>query len=168
MQVSTDHHYTFGSSGNTQEWFVINDGVMGGLSKGKLAMTESTTIFDGTVSLDNNGGFTAFRSPYGYYDLSAYTTVTIKARGKGQIIGFSLQMERPYYAPYFRSTFVAADDWQEFSFDLMDMPALRLGSPLGYTMTNADLSEVIRLGFITTEKVAGPFELEIEYVKFSK
>jgi len=167
MQVSTEHHYTFGNSGNTQEWFIINDGVMGGLSKGQLTFTDSTTVFAGTVSLDNNGGFTAYRSPYGQYDLSAYSTVTIRARGQGQVIGFSLQMEQPYYAPYFRSTFVPQEDWREYSFDLTDMPALRLGRNLGYTMSKADLAEVIRLGFITTEKAAGPFVLEIESVRFS-
>ena len=40
------------------DWKVINDGVMGGLSKGNLEFTERNTMkFSGSLSLKNNGGF---------------------------------------------------------------------------------------------------------------
>ena len=39
-------------------WQVIDDGVMGGRSKGNFAINEEgNAVFEGTVSLDNNGGF---------------------------------------------------------------------------------------------------------------
>ena len=165
-QSASTSLFTFGKQGNTDDWFIINDGVMGGLSAGTVTDTEQTTIFEGTVSLDNNGGFTAYRSPYGTFDFSAYETVTIRARGGGQVIGFSLQMARAYYEPYYRVTFEPTNEWQEYTFSLRDMPAMRLGRSLGWSMTTAELAKVIRLGFITTAKKAGAFEVEIDYIKF--
>ena len=45
------------------DWTVTNDGIMGGLSKGKLEFTERNTMkFSGSLSLKNNGGFTTVRS----------------------------------------------------------------------------------------------------------
>ena len=44
-------------------WQVVNDGVMGGLSEGKLTPNlAGTMMFSGMLSLENNGGFSTFRS----------------------------------------------------------------------------------------------------------
>ncbi|MEM1443591.1 MAG: CIA30 family protein, partial [Verrucomicrobiota bacterium] len=40
------------------DWSIVNDGVMGGLSKGKVEISkEGIMTFSGTLSLENNGGF---------------------------------------------------------------------------------------------------------------
>ena len=44
-------------------WQIVNDGVMGGLSKGNVEHTSDNIMhFWGTLSLDNNGGFSTVRS----------------------------------------------------------------------------------------------------------
>ena len=41
----------------------VNDGVMGGVSDGRFRVTERQTLeFYGTLSLENNGGFTSVSS----------------------------------------------------------------------------------------------------------
>lgn len=40
-------------------WQVINDGVMGGLSKGQMIFTDDVSVFNGNISLENNGGFSS-------------------------------------------------------------------------------------------------------------
>jgi monofunctional biosynthetic peptidoglycan transglycosylase len=45
------------------KWQAVNDGVMGGVSDGQFRVTEEKTLeFFGTLSLENNGGFTSVRT----------------------------------------------------------------------------------------------------------
>ena len=47
---------------NTLPWRSINDGVMGGLSSGGMRLEDGIAVFSGTLSLENNGGFSSVRS----------------------------------------------------------------------------------------------------------
>ena len=54
--------YDFSKEVKPVGWLIINDGVMGGLSRGNISMdNESNGIFWGRVSLENNGGFSLAR-----------------------------------------------------------------------------------------------------------
>ena len=57
------------------DWHIDNDGVMGGLSHGYYTIEDHKMVFNGTISLDNNGGFSLVsgRNDYGEpIDVSAY------------------------------------------------------------------------------------------------
>jgi NADH dehydrogenase [ubiquinone] 1 alpha subcomplex assembly factor 1 len=47
-----------------QEWVVVNDGVMGGVSSSSVTDSADGVVFSGSVSLDNNGGFASIRSVF--------------------------------------------------------------------------------------------------------
>lgn len=50
--------YAFSTQSNIKEWRIVNDGVMGGISKNSLVLTDDGHgQFSGHVSLANNGGF---------------------------------------------------------------------------------------------------------------
>ena len=55
--------FEFLTDAGTDEWRVINDTVMGGVSNGQLAWTDGVLAFTGELSLANNGGFVSIRSP---------------------------------------------------------------------------------------------------------
>ena len=43
-------------------WIIVNDNVMGGISNSSLSLNnENNLVFNGNVSLDNNGGFASVR-----------------------------------------------------------------------------------------------------------
>ena len=43
-------------------WGIVNDGVMGGISQSNIYLNEENNIiFAGNVSLENNGGFASIR-----------------------------------------------------------------------------------------------------------
>ena len=47
---------------NRNNWLVVNDNVMGGISESNIRFSENNTlVFQGRVSLENNGGFASFR-----------------------------------------------------------------------------------------------------------
>ena len=64
--------YDFSAESKAGDWFVVDDGVMGGRSQGQVGLSEEGHgIFQGTVSLENNGGFASVRAVLGRRDLSA-------------------------------------------------------------------------------------------------
>ena len=65
-------------------WQIVNDGVMGGLSKGNVEHTSDNIMhFWGTLSLDNNGGFSTVRSRVNF-DLSNDLGLLLRVKGDGR------------------------------------------------------------------------------------
>ena len=51
------------SGSDSLSWRVVDDGVMGGLSKGNFGVSSGGILtFRGTLSLENNGGFSSIRT----------------------------------------------------------------------------------------------------------
>lgn len=150
-----------------QDWQVVNDTVMGGQSQSQVKYTEHSAVFKGTVSLENNGGFASFRSPYGEWDLTKYKTLSIHYRSTGFDMAWTMKDQKPYYEPSFRGELPNTQGaWKTVEFQLRNLEAYQLGKPLGYQLSNQQLKNIIRLGFITNEKRAGNFELEIDLITF--
>ena len=52
---------------NSPVWQVINDDVMGGLSLGSTTLLDTSFMFSGDISIENNGGFSSVYRPYQLY-----------------------------------------------------------------------------------------------------
>ena len=68
---------------NRENWRVSNDNVMGGRSKGGVDFSSDLTTFSGTISLENNGGFSAVFYKIRELD-SNYEHIELDAMGDGQ------------------------------------------------------------------------------------
>lgn len=157
----------FGHDKSGADWQIINDGVMGGLSEGKAVFTDSSLCYSGSISLDNNGGFSSLRSRFGAMDLSEYETVSIRFRSEGQPFAFVLETSRVWYQPSFRYQFATAqDEWKTVTMNLAEFKETRVGRETGQTISENQLEEVIRMGFINAGKYESDFELEIDYIVF--
>ena len=54
--------YNFNKKSNLKKWTVINDAVMGGKSEGEFYLnSDGNGVFEGDVSLENNGGFSSVK-----------------------------------------------------------------------------------------------------------
>ena len=54
--------YDFNTETKLENWFIVNDDVMGGVSKSKLFLDdEGNVVFKGRISTLNNGGFASVR-----------------------------------------------------------------------------------------------------------
>ncbi|MEM8585440.1 MAG: CIA30 family protein [Bacteroidota bacterium] len=158
----------FGTNENGNNWRAVNDGVMGGLSQGVVEMTDETAKFTGAISLRNNGGFASFRSPYGNFDLSQYTTVEVRARTTGQNFALQLYRSRAWWEPYLKHNLELdeGNEWTTVQIPLADFKDTRLAEPTGREINLDWLGETIQMSFINTGKKEGPFELEVDYIKF--
>ncbi len=157
----------FGQNNETgYDWRIVNDGVMGGLSTSAAMLDDNSLLFEGKVSLENNGGFASIRSPYGDYDLSAYTTVKIRCRGGGQQIAFSLVKEPQWYLPNYKALFSPTEEWQVFEFELTEFAQYKIGRKTGNKLSESTLSQIIQMNFITMSKKASDFTLEVDWIRF--
>ena len=95
--------YSF-SSNSLRHWQFVSDGVMGGVSTGKLQFEEDDNIkfgrLTGIVSTDNNGGFIQFRSSLSFEE----------ADGRGKNIKGVRLTARGNETEYFIH-FRTADNW---------------------------------------------------------
>ena len=148
-------------------WIIVNDGVMGGLSRGNVELTDKGALFTGRVSLENNGGFASFRSPYSRIDLSSYDTLEIKYRSKGLVCAMSFYRYSQFWRPNHKLPLALSEEWSIIRISLLDLAEYRMGSKTGNTISKDQLTDLIRIGFITDSKQEGNFEFEVDYVKFT-
>jgi len=157
----------FGKEKDGHTWQIINDNVMGGMSNSKISFTENSMLFEGVISLQNNGGFASVRSPIRNMDLSKYTKV--KMRYKSSIRNFDLifSNDLKYYNPKYKLGFSPkTENWETKEFLLKDAIETRMGQPTGASISDQNLKNIIRFGFILSDKREGSFVLEIDYLEF--
>ncbi len=156
---------SFDTPASTQGWFSINDGVMGGVSKGGFVRTEQNTLlFKGELSLDNNGGFASIRTRPRDLNLEGAQGISIKVRGDGRTYWVGLHTAGSFRATSYRAylpttagafteTFIPIEDFKLQAFGRR-LP----GGPV-------DPAAITAVGFTIADKNPGPFELEIESIK---
>ena len=76
--------FDFTEHKNTGGWRIINDGVMGGLSKGQILYQDNAGVFKGKVSTENNGGFTMAMLQVDQRDMRQYTQFKLRIKGDGK------------------------------------------------------------------------------------
>jgi NADH dehydrogenase [ubiquinone] 1 alpha subcomplex assembly factor 1 len=75
-------------NGLNHHWQVVNDDVMGGRSKSQFSYHQSGyAIFEGNISLENNGGFASVQNLKSL-DLSGYEAITLDLTGDGKVYKF--------------------------------------------------------------------------------
>ena len=165
--TSDPFEFNFGKEKDGANWGVINDGVMGGLSKGKAYMKENSLFFSGTISLENNGGFTSLRAPYERMDLSAFEYIEVRYKSTGRSCAISLDQSTRFWLPNHKLRLPLSEDWAVLRIPLKELNEYRMGRKTGRRMTKDKASSVIRIGIITDSKEAGDFAFEIDYIKFT-
>ncbi|MFT6036560.1 MAG: NADH dehydrogenase [ubiquinone] 1 alpha subcomplex assembly factor 1 [Marivirga sp.] len=148
------------------DWYIVNDGVMGGLSSGKAQITDEGFLFFGTVSLRNNGGFTSLRSVYREYDLQEFTEVEVRYKSTGLQQALQFSVNERFYVPNYKVHLPNSEQWVIKRFKLSEVQQYRLGDATGAYLTKGVLDDIIRISFITDEKKGGEFSLEVDYISF--
>ena len=144
---------------------VVNDGVMGGLSQGRIEMTQNDSLlFKGNISLQNNGGFSSFRIAGKLWDLSAWKGVEILVKGDGRTYGLRATTDETFLrsSVSFTADFkTVKDEWVKLQIPFSKMKASWRGRKLD---RNFDPAQIKGLGIILADKQAGKFALEIKSI----
>ena len=84
--------YTFSSQTNIREWLIVNDGVMGGISKSSLVLTNAGHgRFSGHVSMANNGGFASIQLNKTIKLAEEKKFIVLRIKGDGKRYEFRLK-----------------------------------------------------------------------------
>ena len=160
--------YDFAGRDAAKAWVNVNDGVMGGVSDGRFKISDNKTMeFYGALSLENNGGFASVRSRPTKVNLKAGDSVAARVRGDGREYTFNLYVPRDFGRYSFRQTFKSKQGkWIEVSLPVGKFVATFHGRV--FPDQKLDPSKVNSVGFLLADKKAGPFKLEVDWIKVTK
>ncbi len=161
--------FDFTGADSVKEWQTVNDGVMGGVSEGKFKITDTKTMeFLGTLSLANNGGFASVRTKAKKLGLEKGDTLVAKVKGDGREYHMNLSVPTFQIAYNYRAVFqTKKDEWIEVKLPLDKFEA----TSFGQVVKNAGQvkpTSVNGLGFMLSDKKAGPFKMEVESIKVER
>jgi hypothetical protein len=158
------------SAGKNQEWILLSDNIMGGVTKSKIEYTTNSVLLSGNISLDNYGGFSSIKTKYKSVDLSKYNGIKIKFKSTNQKFAFTLEDNQDWTQPNYKREFSSKKDdtWEEVIIYFKDFQEIVIGEPTGNMMKSKSLKNIVRMGIMTYEKKEGPFSLEVDYVAFIK
>ena len=145
-------------------WNIVNDDVMGGISTSYLSVSdEKNLIFNGNLSLENNGGFASSRLGLKKNILKGVKSFTIRIKGDGNSYKLRLSQDnrRASYSANFESV---NNEWLEINIPIEDF----IATWRGYTYTDyppIQTDRIISLGLQISDKQEGKFKLEIDYIK---
>ena len=161
--MNTTILYDFTKDSNKTDWRIIDDGVMGGVSQGKFAIdSDGNGIFHGTVSLENNGGFSSIRHQFEKIKTTKINTVFIRLKGDGKQYQFRIKDKNTSYYSYI-TTFETSGKWETIAIQLADLyPSFR-GQKLNLSNFNADSFEEI--SFLIGNKKNESFQLLLDKIE---
>jgi len=158
--------FDFTGAESAKEWQTVNDGVMGGVSEGRFKITDKKTLeFFGTLSLENNGGFASVRTKAKKLGLEKGDTLIARVRGDGREYSMNLYLNKPLIAFSYRAAVqTKKNEWIEVKLPLDKFEATSFGRPVKDAGA-VKPEEINALGFMLGDKKAGPFKVEVEWIK---
>lgn len=104
--------FNFQEVNNTLQWNVVDDGVMGGLSEGKIWINDTGNgVYEGNVTTENNGGFSSLRYKFSSRDVSAFNYIVLNVKGDGKTYQFRIK-EKLSQRYSFISSFKTIGEWE--------------------------------------------------------
>lgn len=154
--------YQFTKTSNN-DWQIVDDTVMGGRSSGNFKSNEAGNgVFYGTVSLENNGGFSSVMHNGIDKKLTLHKKFIIRLKGDGKAYQFRSKSDRNSRHTYLKS-FSTNGEWQEVEINFNEMHASFRGRKLD--LPNFEGKKVEEIRFLIANKKNETFELEIDWIK---
>lgn len=156
----------FNSSTESDQWRTVNDTVMGGISQSSFSITpEGIGVFSGSLSLENNGGFSSVRRPLAETALAGATEVSLRVQGDGRPYQLRMKMSSADRAPSYRAEFDTQDgEWITVTLPFSDFePVFR-----GRIIEDAPAlipEDVVEIGFLLADRQSGEFEMAIDWIQ---
>ncbi|MDA3852629.1 MAG: CIA30 family protein, partial [Bacteroidales bacterium] len=153
----------FHEKSKIQDWIVVDDIVMGGESSGTFSLNaDGVGVFQGSISLDNNGGFSSVRYRFPKIEINDYTKLVIRLRGDGKAYQVRIKSNSSAYYSYI-APFSSSEEWQNIEILLEDMyPSFR-----GRKLEQANFAHdsIEEITFLIANKKKEEFRLLIDKIE---
>ncbi|MEZ9914160.1 CIA30 family protein [Vibrio breoganii] len=148
-----------------QQWQAVNDNVMGGISQGGFTFDGNHSLFEGELSLANNGGFSSINRSIAPLS-PKQAQVELSFIGDGRTYQLRLSTWKNGDRITYKHEFSTTNGTEQTKlFQLDDFQAvfrgrLIMGAP---TLVAQDIKQI---GFLIADKKAGPFSLKLLRIQF--
>ncbi len=154
--------YNFSPQTNLKDWNVVNDGVMGGVSKSKLVITdEGYGQFSGQVSLANNGGFASLQHNKKIVLAENKQVIVLRIKGDKKSYEFRLKGNSSQYESYVQK-FDTNGEWQTIKLLLNNFYPQFRGRKLN--LPNFNFDQITQMSFLIANKQEEDFSLLIDWI----
>lgn len=154
--------FDFNKDVELTQWRIVDDVVMGGRSDGHFGISAAGHgVFQGKVSLENNGGFSSVRYWFDQKNVERYERVKIRLKGDGKQYQFRVKSDQRDRFSYIYE-FNTSSEWELIEIPFSEMvPGFR-GRPLN--IPNYDGKQLAEIAFLISNKVPESFRLEIDNI----
>ena len=159
----------FKNPGERENWQIVNDDVMGGVSQSKIIFNDTgTATFQGRISLENNGGFASTRSKPRSFRLGGYAGLHVRLQGDGKDYQLRVRTDNRLDGISYRYRFsTQPGSWMNIRVPFGEfVPTFR-----GRNLSNVppiSPQQIQQIGFLISDKQAGKFRIEIDWIKAYK
>lgn len=145
-------------------WTSVNDGVMGGRSKGGATVSKrGHLVFKGNISLENNGGFSSIRTQGKKMDLSGYDGLEIKVKGDGRMYYLTTRSQGRRMLAYWSPIQPPKGEWSVIRIPFKAFYATYMGQKIPVIKLNTN--NVTSVGLMLYDKNEGAFAIETDYIR---
>jgi hypothetical protein len=162
MSLNSTIIYDFSETTSIEDWQIVNDGVMGGLSNSTISLSEDNHgKFEGHVSLENNGGFASVRLLTDVDIKPDEDYIELKVKGDGKTYQFRLKGKRSQRQSYVQE-FKTSGEWQTIKLKINQFSPQFRGRPLDFP--NFEFSSIEEIRFLIANKKEQDFKLLIDAI----
>lgn len=155
--------FDFNKHSVIQDWIILDDVVMGGESAGTFKLNaDGFGLFEGRISLNNNGGFSSVRYRFPKTAVEDYTRILLTLKGDGKDYQFRIKANSGDYHSFI-APFSSSGEWQEIEIPLKDMYPSYRGRRLDQPNFSAGFIEEI--AFLIGNKRNEQFKLLLDKIE---
>ncbi len=157
--------FDFTDPATVNDLAAIDDRVMGGISRSRMRHDPAGhAVFEGTVSLERNGGFASVRSSPGTRGKPHATACVIEVRGDSKLFKLSLLTDDGFDSLNYQASFAPeGEDWRTIRLPLAAFRASFRGRGVPGAPA-LDAARISQVGLMIAARQAGPFALEIRRI----
>jgi hypothetical protein len=157
--------FRFATPASVDDWSAIDDVVMGGVSRSHLRHDPAGhAVFEGVVSLENNGGFASVRALAEVPETaSSALACLLEVRGDGRRYKFNLRTDGGFDGIAHQASFQPpAGEWAVVRLPLEGFVATWRGRPASAEPPTA--VQIKQIGLLIADRQAGPFRLDVRVI----
>ena len=158
--------HRFNTLASTQNWQAINDGVMGGRSVSRMRFDlAGYAVFEGEVSLENNGGFASVRASELHLGCADTLAYLLNVWGDGHTYKLSLRTDTGFDGLNYQTVFKPAPGlWTQMVLPVTSFePSFRGKFVQGALPLQPEL--VRQVGLMISDRQAGAFRLMVKAIE---
>lgn len=162
VTVNMKDIYNFSTQSTIKEWRIVNDGVMGGISKSSMVLSEAGYgKFSGHVSLANNGGFASTQLNKTIKLVGEKTSIVLRLKGDGKNYEFRIKgsiSQSQSYVHQFRTS----GEWEILRLEITEFYPQYRGRKMN--IPNFNFPSIEQVSFMIANKQDEDFELLIDWI----